>query len=268
VPDGSILYCSEACRRIDTAKPSPIARPLQPVTSSPPPLRDIVAPASPTAPQYPRPLRSLSGGELPPQIPLPLSHSQASSPTEQNPPTPTVHSPLASHESRHLSYQFPLTGPSLVNTSTTPSSPLNRSFSSSSSLYSYVTSTRPLPPRHNPAYSASSCSPRSVDLVTPYTTSHTTAPSGDDTPTPVTSSLTAAVKQATAAGLPRGAVGPTVVYQQAFTLEDPPLPPPFATAGQQLRSKPATGVAGGRRAEPGKAAGALRALFNGRLAER
>jgi hypothetical protein len=125
-------------------------------------------------------------------------------------------------------------------------------------LSSYTLLNRPLPPRHNPTYSASSCSPRSVDLVIPYTVQT----SGYGALAPAASSLTHAVKQATAARLSGGVVGPTVLYQQTFTLDEPPLPPPFATAEQALRSKPATGVAGGRKAEPGKAAGALRALFN------
>ncbi|KAI9826301.1 MAG: hypothetical protein M1832_000218 [Thelocarpon impressellum] len=154
VPDHSVLYCSESCRKVDSSKPSPPLQPSPPWTPlSRPSLdgpqrapRDIVPPASPTALVLPRPVRhAVDDRDSWP------GSSPAASPASTAP-----------HVARRSSYVPARTPPASYGT-----------FPSASVSYSSAGFSRPLPPRHNPTYSTSA-SPRSLDLVTPYT--HAYAP--------------------------------------------------------------------------------------------
>jgi len=73
--------------------------------------------------------------------------------------------PSLQHYHRRSQYSSAATTPSLSHAMTPASS-----VSTSTNNPSYGLSNRPLPPRHNPSYSASA-SPRSIDLVTPFTPS-------------------------------------------------------------------------------------------------
>ncbi|KAI9845241.1 MAG: hypothetical protein M1837_004996 [Sclerophora amabilis] len=183
VPNNSILYCSESCRRKDSVKPAsaifvgdrpasfPPPHPNDPLYS--PPLyskraRDIVRPASPTSPTKISPFRNSGDFEN-----SPPDHSGAEFPSvkpgDRNTSTSSLSNGrdyrLASstphHRSSNISYSSPFATPALTP-GPTPTTPPFTSFSS------YTNSTRPLPPRHNPQFSSSGSSPRSISLVTPF----------------------------------------------------------------------------------------------------
>ncbi|KAI9833878.1 MAG: hypothetical protein M1838_005557 [Thelocarpon superellum] len=182
VPDASILYCSESCRNGDTSKSSPTSRtsPALPSRStwhadegrnSP---RDIVPPASPTAPSFARVFEFGTDNDVRDEVDR-RSWSEAEKMLEirsshRFPTLPQAGEMAMSlalsekHDAKRSSYG----GASSTAIYSTSSSVLYPSLSSSS-LYANMTMTpaRPLPRRHNPSYSASA-SPRSVDLVTPY----------------------------------------------------------------------------------------------------
>ncbi|KAI9760985.1 MAG: hypothetical protein M4579_001361 [Chaenotheca gracillima] len=153
VPNNAILYCSESCRRKDSAKPMSVAftnnapafSPSDPLYSPPPYpqlARDIIPPASPTSPAKVSPFAQVQSHDIehsPPEYPGASPLLQASSPPSGNRPA------LISRTSNS-------TAPSLSST-------LSSSYQQSS--------TRTLPPRHHPSYSYSASSPRSISLVTP-----------------------------------------------------------------------------------------------------
>ncbi|GFF43725.1 hypothetical protein IFM51744_05577 [Aspergillus udagawae] len=199
VPDNSLLYCSESCRRKDSHKPLSASFPSSssiPYSRSPPtsPLisfRMLVAPMTPTK----LPAKStLAAG-----IPTDFHNSKVDQdPSEWKPVIPAAHSStgsLASTEAWHYLSQFhgsepsfprrhhgaghrssaslstlmsataPV--PSLTHTPSTTAS----SFSSTASDYiGYMpdSSHRPLPPRHNPYFSNGAGVTKSVELVVPH----------------------------------------------------------------------------------------------------
>ncbi|RJE18705.1 hypothetical protein PHISCL_08963 [Aspergillus sclerotialis] len=199
VPDNSLLYCSESCRRKDSCKPlsasvssgsstaSLPSPPWTPPTS--PPI--IVAPMTPTKPPVIRvqsenhdPKPDLDPTEGKPAVPMhpagsnPVASSDAwnfLSKFHEEPMLPRsrpIHHRRTTSQST-MSISGPL--PSLIHTPPSMAS----SFSSNASEYMnslHDSANRPLPPRHNPNFSISS-SMRSVDLVVP----HFDRPAEDDT---------------------------------------------------------------------------------------
>ncbi|KAK5801156.1 hypothetical protein VI817_003368 [Penicillium citrinum] len=188
VPNNTLLYCSEGCRRKDSCKPLSASMPsMSTMTSttttttppSSPPLspRTIVAPMTPTRVQSNPPSARISRKP---------SHSTSSDldPTEWKPvitSTPTS-IPLASSEAWNYLSQFhgpdqPLLTRRSTSRSTTSlpglagSTPsLSSSISSSASASEYLGSYehRPLPPRHNPSFSGAA---KGVQLVVPHLSS-------------------------------------------------------------------------------------------------
>ncbi|KAG0138851.1 hypothetical protein HOY82DRAFT_6849 [Tuber indicum] len=147
VPNTKILYCSEKCRRKDQSKPPPLSPTLAsapfhyapPPSHIPAPSRNYVEPSMPTAPRA-----------------LPT------------PPSPQLHPVYFPPEPAPL--------PSPTSLPSSPSSmyaPPRRPPIRTASTSQYH--TRPLPPLHNPE--SYSCSPRSIDLVTPWTEGEDTGPS-------------------------------------------------------------------------------------------
>ncbi|PWY67272.1 hypothetical protein BO94DRAFT_478967 [Aspergillus sclerotioniger CBS 115572] len=198
VPDNSLLYCSESCRRKDSHKPlsasfssnSSMSSTTTPPTSPPMSPRIIVAPMTPTRGA----LRSSISSRIPgewndaktdqdpsewkPVIPMgsgasSLASSEAWQYLSQfhgdDAVMPARRPRFEHRSSTSLSTLMSATGPvpSLMHTPSTAAS----SFSSNGSDYmSYVhdTAYRPLPPRHNPYFSGCSSATKGVELVVPH----------------------------------------------------------------------------------------------------
>ncbi|KAJ9292599.1 hypothetical protein DTO271G3_8571 [Paecilomyces variotii] len=199
VPNNSILYCSESCRRKDSCKPLSasfaVSASMSPSTSPPssPPMspRSIVAPLTPTR----LPASSFPTGRIPAEL-----HDAKSDldPTEWKPVIHRRHgsaASLASSEAWNFLSQFlgndeatpaarrpgmshrsssslsiltsGATGPpSLTHTPSTATSSYNSSSEYVSLMFDF--SNRPLPPRHNPSFSGSSGATKGVGLVVPH----------------------------------------------------------------------------------------------------
>ncbi|PLB39726.1 uncharacterized protein BDW47DRAFT_12063 [Aspergillus candidus] len=182
VPDNSLLYCSQSCRRKDSHKPlsasisssSSMSAPTSPPASPPMSPRTIVPPMVPTkAPVY-TPARLSSEmyevqvdqdpSEWKPVIPIPGSAASSEAWTYlsqfHGTQAPIPVRRKADHHSSGSLSTLSATGapPSLIHT---PSS-VASSLSSSASDYM---SHRPLPPRHK--FSGSTSGTKGVELVVP-----------------------------------------------------------------------------------------------------
>ncbi|PYH94119.1 hypothetical protein BO71DRAFT_419592 [Aspergillus ellipticus CBS 707.79] len=195
VPDNSLLYCSESCRRKDSHKPLSASfssnssmSSTTPPASPPMSPRMIVAPRTPTK----SPSRYFISTRIPgewsdaktdqdpsewkPVIPMgsgvsPLASSEAWNYLSQFHGEETVvptRRPKFDHRSSSLSTLLSAAGPvpSLMHTPSTVAS----SFSSNESdCMSYPHEAyRPLPPRHNPYFPGCSTATKGVDLVVPH----------------------------------------------------------------------------------------------------
>ncbi|KAI1609871.1 life-span regulatory factor-domain-containing protein [Exophiala viscosa] len=179
-PSNSILYCSEACRRKDTAKPLSASNLTSPYNEYSPSLSRPTLPSrmSSTSPDY---FTSTS------RIPSDIHHHKSDlDPTEWKPKlahrgaseafrylsrfhqTMMDGDAAPQHVHRHKSSASAslsmMTTPSLGNTPTTTSSSFDSAYYG---LSSFSFSTRPLPPRQNPMYSTSA-NGKGIDLVTPH----------------------------------------------------------------------------------------------------
>ncbi|KAJ5478401.1 hypothetical protein N7530_003910 [Penicillium desertorum] len=189
VPNNTLLYCSESCRRKDSCKPLSASLPSMssmssttPPTSPPLSPRTIVAPMTPTrVPSHPIPAM---------RIPSHMHDAKSDlDPTEWKPVLARSGSSLASSDAWNYLSQFhrgsePMLPrpvqrsssslpalahshshvPSLTNTPSTVAS----SFSSTASDYlGMYEAQRPLPPRHNPYFSGTSVN-KGVELVVPH----------------------------------------------------------------------------------------------------
>ncbi|CAG8901597.1 unnamed protein product [Penicillium egyptiacum] len=190
VPNNTLLYCSESCRRKDSCKPLSASLPSMssmssttPPTSPPLSPRTIVAPMTPTrVPSHPIPAM---------RIPSHVHDAKSDlDPTEWKPVLARGGSSLASSDAWNYLSQFHRGGepmlpravqrsssslptlahshshvPSLTNTPSTVAS----SFSSTASDYlgSMYEAQRPLPPRHKPYFSGTSVT-KGVELVVPH----------------------------------------------------------------------------------------------------
>ncbi|KAJ5375201.1 hypothetical protein N7517_007207 [Penicillium concentricum] len=194
VPNNTLLYCSESCRRKDSCKPlsaslpsmSSMSSTTTPPTSPPLSPRTIVAPMTPTR---------VPSNSIPTMRILSHVHDAKSDldPTEWKPVLARSASSLASSDAWNYLSQFhrgtgepmlsrpavqrsssslpALAGgagysnvPGLTNTPSTVAS----SFSSTASDYlGSMYESRPLPPRHNPYFSGTSVS-KGVELVVPH----------------------------------------------------------------------------------------------------
>ncbi|KIW62951.1 hypothetical protein PV04_09836 [Phialophora macrospora] len=189
-PCNSILYCSEACRRKDAAKPLSASNlsldSASPSSSLPSSPRPTLPQRSSARPEYQDPSTS--------RIPCDLhDHKSDLDPTEWKPKLPQRGASASSEAFRYLSrfHQTQVgnvdnldhvtrdrptvlrhkstlsmstltpgtTTPSLANTPTTTASSVD-------SLYEF--NLRPLAPRTNPLYSTSAGYSRGIDLVTPH----------------------------------------------------------------------------------------------------
>ncbi|KAF7175371.1 hypothetical protein CNMCM7691_007962 [Aspergillus felis] len=198
VPDNSLLYCSESCRRKDSHKPLSASFPPSGsihYSRSPPTslvsFRMIVAPMTPT--KVP--------GKSTPSTGIPTDFHDSNvdqDPSEWKPVIPAGHGhtgSLASTEAWHYLSQFHASEPSFprrrhgaghrssaslstLMSATAPVPSLTHtpsttasSFSSTASDYiGYMpdSSHRPLPPRHNPYFSNGAGVTKSVELVVPH----------------------------------------------------------------------------------------------------
>ncbi|PWY92901.1 hypothetical protein BO70DRAFT_392274 [Aspergillus heteromorphus CBS 117.55] len=207
VPDNSLLYCSEGCRRKDSHKPlsasfsstSSMSSTTTPPTSPPMSPRIIVAPRTPTkAPSRYSVSARITGewndaktdqdpSEWKPVIPMgsgvsPLASSEAWNYLSQFHSDESVvpmRRPRLDHRSSSLTTLLSAPGPipSLMHTPSTAAS----SFSSNGSdcmSYMHDAAYRPLPPRHNPYFPSCSTATKGVDLVVP----HVHIPTEDATP--------------------------------------------------------------------------------------
>ncbi|KAE8146319.1 life-span regulatory factor-domain-containing protein [Aspergillus avenaceus] len=197
VPDNSLLYCSESCRRKDSHKPltasftsnQSMTSSTTPPTSPPMSPRTIVPPMTPTR----APVRSTQASrimgdfhdaktdqdpsEWKPVISMSSGASASLASSEawhylaqfhgSSAPVP-VRRPRTDHRSSaSLSTLVSATGalPSLTHTPSTVAS----SFSSNASEgYMNESAHRPLPPRHNPYFSSSTSGAKGVELVMPH----------------------------------------------------------------------------------------------------
>ncbi|GFG12707.1 hypothetical protein IFM61392_07551 [Aspergillus lentulus] len=199
VPDNSLLYCSESCRRKDSHKPLSASFPSSgsiPYSRSPPtsPLvsfRMIVAPMTPT--KVPVKSTPTTG------IPTDVHDSRVDQdPSEWKPVIPAAHGStgsLASTEAWHYLAQFHGSAPSFsrrrdgaghrssaslstLMSATAPVPSLTHTPSTTASSFSSTASDyigylpdpshRPLPPRHNPYFSNGAGVTKSVELVVPH----------------------------------------------------------------------------------------------------
>ncbi|RHZ56522.1 uncharacterized protein CDV56_107509 [Aspergillus thermomutatus] len=199
VPDNSLLYCSESCRRKDSHKPLSASFPSSGSISysRSPPTSPLVFSRMIVAPMIPTKVPVKSSPAI--RIPTDFHDSKVDQdPSEWKPVIPAAHGStgsLASSEAWHYLAQFhggepsfprrrhgaghrssaslstlmsataPV--PSLTHTPSTTAS----SFSSTASDYiSYMhdSSHRPLPPRHNPYFSSISGVTKGVELVVPH----------------------------------------------------------------------------------------------------
>ncbi|KAJ5179893.1 hypothetical protein N7492_003103 [Penicillium capsulatum] len=199
VPNTSLLYCSESCRRRDSCKPLSASLPSMssmsssmsttPPTSPPPSPRTIVAPMTPTrVPTNPIPII---------RIPNDMHDAKTDlDPTEWKPvilPGRTTSSTsLASSDAWNYLSQFhggdetlrtrrshrsTTSLPSLVggtshmtNTPSTVASSVSSTASDYMGSLSETIAARPLPPRHNPSFSSSAAA-KGVELVVPHVAS-------------------------------------------------------------------------------------------------
>ncbi|KAI5811230.1 hypothetical protein DFH27DRAFT_16792 [Peziza echinospora] len=215
VPNTTILYCSEKCRKLDKCRPTSISLastscpvfppneqqsswPTPPLTPSQhatmhsyfegPPMKNYVTPSSPTPP------RSTPTFEY--------NHGMMSPPAQEF--VPVMPTTPASHSARPTALQrsfssggYSPTDPATPSSPTTPYSNIYnpsrgrgthhfRTFTSSGGSAATAgpggpatafanTYQRPLPPLHRP-YSMYSSSPRSIDLVTPISPTLPPAP--------------------------------------------------------------------------------------------
>lgn len=208
VPDNSLLYCSERCRRKDSCKPLSASCPstasmpysTTPPTSPPMSPRTIVAPMTPTR----RPSTAIR---------IPGEHHDAKTdldPTEWKPVIPMGSGPgglstLATSEAWQFLSQFHdepmmptrrpraihrssttslsawsasgMTLPALTSTPSTVASSLSSTASDGPGPLHESIHHRPLPPRHNPCFSSSASATKGVELVVP----HVTTPADDVT---------------------------------------------------------------------------------------
>ncbi|OCK89407.1 uncharacterized protein K441DRAFT_667493 [Cenococcum geophilum 1.58] len=173
VPNNSALYCSEICRKKDNEKilsysseHSPPPTPFSNFSFEDLPIRDIVAPRSPTAAPSQRSSSAFSEASLEDST---LSgderlrrDSEASRYLRQFQST-TAMAETSGRQTRPRYNRSPM---SMVTMSAAPS--LSHTPTSSASMsMPYTPSNRPLPPRSNPH--SSSYGSRSIDLVMPFT---------------------------------------------------------------------------------------------------
>ncbi|KAL0632001.1 hypothetical protein Q9L58_009127 [Maublancomyces gigas] len=181
VPNTSILYCSEKCRRKDQAKPPPIpigssslpstsGWPTPPLTpygdefSQGPPRKNYVEPLSPTPPRS-VPVETEYASSPPISIvgrdrnQYHHYRSGTTSPVDSQPSSPTNNSNIYM-PTRRPTHLRTLTGGSITSFSG------NSSNNPPTQYQLHQHSQRPLPPLHHPV--SYSSSPRSIDLVTPY----------------------------------------------------------------------------------------------------
>ncbi|KIW29911.1 uncharacterized protein PV07_05696 [Cladophialophora immunda] len=198
-PCNSILYCSEACRRKDAAKPLSASN-LSLESSTPPP----------SLPSSPRPTITSRVSSASPEyqdkpftrIPFDLhDHRSDLDPTEWKPKIPhrgasanseafrylsrfhqthnIINNNSADHPDHHhhqskpvrpvaMRHKSTLSMSTLTPGTTTPSLANSPTTTSSSFGSMYEFNLRPLAPRTNPLYSTSAGHSRSIDLVTPH----------------------------------------------------------------------------------------------------
>ncbi|KAJ5762132.1 uncharacterized protein N7511_005514 [Penicillium nucicola] len=206
VPNNTLLYCSESCRRKDSCKPLSASLPSMPhsskMTTTPPtspPLspRTIVAPMTPTRiPSIRIPSTSHTAkSDLDPTEWKPLLHRSSSAlasseawsylsqfhgesgprATGTSTPTRPVNNRSAASLPALVGGVPPAIGtgvdgshvPSLTNTPSTVSSSYSSAASDSlGSMYMHLYESRPLPPRHNPYFAGTSVA-KGVELVVP-----------------------------------------------------------------------------------------------------
>ncbi|KAL6249238.1 hypothetical protein RBB50_004301 [Rhinocladiella similis] len=194
-PSNSILYCSEACRRKDSAKPlsasamsisSPPTSPLA-LAPSTTPMRGGVKSSS--SPDY------FVGSS---RIPTDIHHFKSDlDPTEWKPKLPyrasgaseaflylsRFHDTMIAgdtadrdnhplhqnmrHKSTTSLSTLPTTATTTPSLGNTPTTTASTSFDSRYE-YDFSFNLRPLPPRQNPMYSASTSQVKGIDLVTPH----------------------------------------------------------------------------------------------------
>ncbi|KAJ5779213.1 hypothetical protein N7457_006933 [Penicillium paradoxum] len=195
VPNNTLLYCSESCRRKDSCKPLSASLPSMssmssmssttPPTSPPLSPRIIVAPMTPTR----VPSNPISAVRISNHVHDAMSDLD---PTEWKPVLPRSASSLACSDAWNYLSQFhrssePMLARPVVHRSTsslptlaggtahshvpcltsTPST-VASSFSSTASDYlGMYEAQRPLPPRHNPYFSGTSVT-KGVELVVPH----------------------------------------------------------------------------------------------------
>jgi hypothetical protein len=194
-PSNAILYCSEACRRKDSCKPLSLAAVA--MNNTPPS-------SAPSSPHSLLPIRTPTGATSTTiaSIGIPAGRHSANSdvdPTEWKPRLlcrsnseafrylAQFHSPTSAVASdaggegggdghRHL---FSHRSTTSIASMTTPSLSLSQTPSTASSSLStgaeHDFNTRPLQSRHNPMYSASAGTTKSVDLVMPFVAPSTAA---------------------------------------------------------------------------------------------
>lgn len=190
VPNTSILFCSEKCKRKDQARsPSvPINMPpYNPYGITPPmtPLsheldgllpRNYVQPLSPTPPRsgsapafedYPL-VRSMSAMSINTYTPEPSRpNSGSASPIDLQPSSPSNSSNIYQPPRRPVQHMRTMTAGSLATMSSYSAAPHSGAHGAPvPTQYQYGGQQRPLPPLHRPH--PFSTSPRSIDLVTPY----------------------------------------------------------------------------------------------------
>ncbi|KAJ5545172.1 hypothetical protein N7461_007476 [Penicillium sp. DV-2018c] len=197
VPNNTLLYCSESCRRKDSRKPLSASLPSMSTMSSTPPTSPPLSPRTIVAPMIPTRISSTYSGPPSIQIP-PHAHSAKSDldPTEWKPVLSRASS-LASSEAwtylsqfhrgagdpmlvRPAAHRSSSSLPALASGAShnsnsnsnlpalvTAPSTVASSYSSTASDYlAMYESSRPLPPRHN-SYFATSAT-KGVELVVPH----------------------------------------------------------------------------------------------------
>ncbi|OCK81090.1 hypothetical protein K432DRAFT_416285 [Lepidopterella palustris CBS 459.81] len=212
VPNNSVLYCSESCRKKDNEKTlsyalehSPPPTPFSNFSFDDMPIRDIVQPRSPTTTRSQRSScafsevssddNAVSGDEK-------LRKGSEASKYLRQFQSATA---MAETSARPTRPRYHRSSTSQVIMSVAPS--LSHTPASSVSIsMPYTPSTRPLPPRNNPH--SSSYGSRSIDLVMPFTAA-TTAP-----PSLTQYSLKSAASSRTSIGLVEG----EILYEKKSTI--------------------------------------------------
>lgn len=191
-PSNAILYCSEACRRKDSCKPLSLAAVAMtsantPPISAPSSPNPILRPRSPTGitsaaiaiPRGPHSARAdLDPSEWKPRL-LTRSNSEAFRYLSQFHRSPTTAGSDLNDEGGGPRHLFSHCSTTSIASMTTPSLSLSQTPSTASSSLStgaeYDFNTRPLQSRHNPIYSASAGTTKSIDLVLPFVAPSTAA---------------------------------------------------------------------------------------------